>query len=166
MARKRFNSFWFIMLGFVVLCPGVLSAQTDNAFSFFAFLQKNQSTATIHLFSEQNPVTYMVFYGQVSGNTYFVRREDIFSSDKLVCRFGKSITREGTTAFVLEFNKTTGLEMMAEEQLESIGDLAWATRTATGHAEIPYVLQGVLIAKDTKSKRIFETLVMGQSIRN
>jgi hypothetical protein len=165
MAGKRFNSFLFIMVVLAVLCPGVLSAQTDNSFVFFAFLQKNQSTSTLRIFSEQNPVTYMVFYGQVSGNAYFVRREDIFSSDKLVCQFGGSITSQGITAFVLEFNKMTGIEMMAEEQLEAIGELAWANRTVTGNSEIPYVLQGALIAKDAKSKRIFETLVMGQSRR-
>ncbi|MDR1469356.1 MAG: hypothetical protein LBT00_08700 [Spirochaetaceae bacterium] len=55
---------------------------------------------------------------------------------------------------------------MAEELLEAIGDLAWANRTATGNAGMPYVLPGGLIAKDTQSKRIFETLVMGQSRKN
>jgi hypothetical protein len=153
------------MLALAALCPGVLSAQTDNSFVFLAFLQKNQNASSLKMFSDKNPVTYMVFYGQVSGNAYFVRREDIFSSDKLVFQFGRSITFDGTTAFVLEFNKITGIEMMAEEQLETIGDLAWANRTATGNSEIPYILQGVLIAKDVESKRIFETLVMGQSRR-
>jgi hypothetical protein len=146
-----------------MLCPSVLFAETDNSFSFFAFITRGQNASTIHLFSEQNPVTYMVFYGQASGNAYFVKREDIFASGKLVFQFGKSVTAQGVTAFALEFNKMTGLEMMSEEQLEPIGELAWANLTATGNSEAPYVLQGVLIAKDERSKRIFETLVMKQA---
>jgi hypothetical protein len=117
------------------------------------------------MFSEQNPVTYMVFYGQASGNAYFVRQGDIFSTDKLVFQFGRSVNIQGTTAFLFEFNKMTGLEMMAEELLEPIGTLAWANRTATGNSDIPYILQGALIAKDVRSRQIFETLVMGQSRR-
>jgi hypothetical protein len=165
MAKKRFNSFLFIMLALAALCPGVLSAQTDNSFVFFAFLQKNQNASSLKMFSDQNPVTYMVFYDQVSGNAYFVRQEDIFSSDKLVFQFGRSVTSQGITAFLLEFNKMTGIEMMAKEQLETIGELAWANLTAIKDSEIPYILQGALIAKDARSKRIFETLVMGQSRR-
>jgi hypothetical protein len=161
MVKKQFNSLLFYFIStFVMLCPGVLSAQTDNGLGFFALLAKGQDASVLHMFSDKNPVTYMVFYGQVSGNAYFVRREDIFSSDKLVFQFGRSVTLQGKTAFLLEFNKMTGNDMMAEEQLESIGDLAWGTRQATGNAELPYILTGALIAKDARSKRIFETLVI------
>lgn len=49
------------LLVFMMLCPVLLSAQTDLTFSFAAILQKGQNASAIHMFSEQNPVTYMVF---------------------------------------------------------------------------------------------------------
>lgn len=72
---------------------------------------------------------------------------------------------QGITAFGIIYNKMTGLEMMSEELLESIGEMAWANRTSTGISEMPYVLQGALIAKDERSKQIFEALVMRQAKR-
>jgi hypothetical protein len=151
----------FILLLFIPLSAA--SAQTsDNGFSFFALLLKNQDASVLHLFSEKNPVAYSMFYGQKSSEVYFVRTEDIFSSERLVCKFGPGFKVGGASAFSLLLNTTTGLDMLSEESLEAIGTLAWANLSRTGNTEIPYLIHGEFIAKDAKSRQIFQTLVLGK----
>ena len=145
---------------FFLLCPVVLSAQSAQPSSFFAILVKGQDTSKLQLFSENNPVTYMIFYGQKSGATYFIIKEDLFSTEKLVHQFGGGVVLSGMTAFGLQFNVMTGLDMMAEELLEPIGTLAWANRTPPGNSSMPYLVQGAFIPKDDRANKIFQTLIM------
>jgi hypothetical protein len=163
MAKKWFGTCLFgFLLVFMMLCPVSLTAQSDGTITFLAILQRGQNVSNLHIFSEQNPVTYLVFYGQTSGKAYFVKREDIFSTERLVFQFGKGFNYKGIETFSIEFNKMTGLDMMGEENLEPIGQMAWGNSTATGNSDLPYLLQGIIIPKDARSKQIFETLVLGQ----
>ncbi|GBU26986.1 hypothetical protein R84B8_00502 [Treponema sp. R8-4-B8] len=159
--KKLCLSLLFIFLLFLPFSTAAAQNE-DGVFSLAAFLQKGQNVSNLYLFSEKDPATYAVFYAPKSTEVYFVREEDIFSSSKLVCKFGPGIKLSGTPAFALLLNITTGNDMLTEENLESIGILAWANLTRTGNADIPYVLTGAFIPKDAKSKQIFQLLVLGK----
>jgi hypothetical protein len=163
--RKKPSCSALIGMAFFLLGPVVLSAQSTEPTSFAAIIIKGQDLSKLQLFSENNPVTYLIFYGQKSGETYFIRTEDLFSLEKLVHRFGGGIVVDNATAFGLLFNVMTGFDMLAEELLEPIGTLAWANRTPTGNSDMPYLINGVFIPKDEKSNQIFQTLVMRKATR-
>jgi hypothetical protein len=150
---------------FFLLGPVVLSAQSTEPSIFAAILVKGQDVSKLQLFSENNPVTYSIFYGQKSGKTYFIKTEDLFSPEKLVHQFGNGVVVSGATAFGLLFNVMTGLDMLGEELLEPIGTLAWADRAATGNSEMPYLISGAFFPKDEKANQIFQTLVMRKATR-
>ncbi|MCL2044182.1 MAG: hypothetical protein FWG89_08590 [Treponema sp.] len=173
MEKKQLNFRLVIMtLVFSFFSPILLSAQNVEPIVIMALIQSSQNVDTLHVFdvdNDQDAPEYLVFYGQSSGNAYFVRREDITSSNNLVHQFGRSFdsTSAGITTFLLDFNRISGLEMMAEENLEPIGIMVWARLQPTNRTDntFSHNVYGFIRPRDARAKQIFELLVIGGATR-
>jgi len=159
--KKLCLSLLFVLLLFLPLSTAAAQNE-DGVFTIAAFLPKGQNVSILYLFSEKDPTTYAVFYAPKSSDVYFVREEDIFSSSKLVCKFGPGFKMNGTPAFALLLNTNTGADMLGDENLEAIGILAWVNLQRTGNADMPYMLTGAFISKDAKAKQIWQVLIIGK----